>query len=234
MDYLDELKLEEYRNLQEEHRRNRSYIFDRPILILGVVSVVLQYFLGSTLSGFLAASVIFILTFNMWFIANRLRSDGRIVAYILLVHEGEYNSKWFGWESTLRIYRQWKKRHSKLKDANQLIAKKLEPENIPDANAFYPAIRLLHIFLVSLMVIISIVIWYTNQTALAAVQLATISAATCLFSYYVGWPLRPAKIRSNIEEYRAMLLCVFDEFYTEKTKITKNQTVLSAALPEAP
>jgi hypothetical protein len=98
MDYLEELKLQEYKELQEEHRRNRSYIFDRPILILGVVSVVLQYFLGSTLGGFLSAAVIFILTFNMWFIANRMRSDGRIVAYIHLVHESELKTKWFGWE----------------------------------------------------------------------------------------------------------------------------------------
>lgn len=41
----DEYRLEEYRSLLEEHKKNRSYIFERPVIVLGLVSAAMYYFL---------------------------------------------------------------------------------------------------------------------------------------------------------------------------------------------
>jgi hypothetical protein len=122
-------------------------------------------------------------------------------------------------KSALRKYREWQKKHLEKGDYQKLINEKLKVENIPDTIAFYPAIRILHIFLVGLMVVISLAVWYTNQTFLATVQIATILGAASIFSYYVGLPLRPAKIQASIEESRAKLLCVFDEYCPQKKLI---------------
>lgn len=94
----EQLKLEEYRSLQEEHRKNRGYIFGSPVLVLGIVAAGIEY---STKTGLenplISAILIFIICYSIWFLGNRLQSDARIVSYIHLVHEGEYQSNWMGW-----------------------------------------------------------------------------------------------------------------------------------------
>ena len=49
MSNIEGIRLEEYRSLLEEHRKNRSYIFERPILILGMLTVAMLYFYGSSI-----------------------------------------------------------------------------------------------------------------------------------------------------------------------------------------
>lgn len=153
MSDIEDIRLEEYRSLLEEHRKNRSYIFERPILILGIVAVAMQYFYESTIGQIVLACLIFILCFNLWFIGNRIRSDARIVAYIQLVHEGELRAEWLGWENTLRLYRTWMMRHNKTGDLETLRSKKLNPEAVPDRIVFYPAIWLLHFVLILSIVV---------------------------------------------------------------------------------
>ena len=98
MDARQELMMEEYRSLQEEHRRNRSLIFERPIAILGFVAVAIGFSYGSAIGLLVLAALVFVLYFNIWFINNRIESDARIVAYIQMVHESELRSKWVGWK----------------------------------------------------------------------------------------------------------------------------------------
>ena len=148
-DYED-IRLEEYSSLLEEHRKNRSYIFERPIIILGIIAVASQYFFESIIGQFVAAILIFVLCFNLWFIGHRIRSDARIVAYIQLVHEGELRSKYFGWENALRQYRIWIKNHKSNGDLEKLRLKYFDSEATQDRIVFYPAIWLLHCVIVFL------------------------------------------------------------------------------------
>lgn len=146
----DDIRLEEYSSLLEEHRKNRGYIFERPIIILGIIAVASQYFFESIIGHFVAAILIFVLCFNLWFIGHRIRSDARIVAYIQLVHEGELRSKYFGWENALRQYRIWIKNHKSNGDLEKLRLKYFDSEATQDRIVFYPAIWLLHCVIVFL------------------------------------------------------------------------------------
>lgn len=206
-----QIRIEEYRSLQEEHRRNRSYVFERPIIILGIVAIAMQYFYESTIGIFVLAFLIFLLCFNLWFTGNRLRSDARIIAYIQLIHEGELRTKWFGWENALREYRLWVTHHTKTGDLEQLLSKNLDPETIPTSSRFYPAIWLLHVILVLSIFIISLMKWFLPKTIQNILEVVPSLAATIVFIFYAFGSLRPTKLNTGIELERATWICVFEE-----------------------
>lgn len=92
----EKIKIEEYQYLREEHQKNRGYIFERPLLIISIVALATQFLIqysgllssyGQDPLALLASLVTFpiliaILYFNLSFIAERLKSDARLVAYI--------------------------------------------------------------------------------------------------------------------------------------------------------
>ena len=101
-----EVQLEEYRSLRAELAENRKLIFARPLLIVaGALGG--KFAAGDSVTGELYVPILLVaLFFNLWFMKNRLHSNGRIVAYLQLVHETrEY--LWIGWETALRRYRFW-------------------------------------------------------------------------------------------------------------------------------
>lgn len=212
MSDIEEIRIEEYRSLLEEHRRNRSYIFERPIIVLGLIAVAMQYVYGSPIGQFVLAALIFIVCFNLWFTGNRLQSDARIVAYIHLVHEGELRPKYFGWESALREYRRWTMVHTKHSDLEKLQKEKLDPEYIPDRLMFYPAIWLLHLGLVLLTFLVALMMWYSLKTVVSIVGLGVSLVATIIFVGYAFGPFRPPRLKASIELQRETWLCVFEEW----------------------
>ncbi len=224
MAYSDEIKLEEYRALQEEHRRNRSYIFGSPLLVLGAVAAGLEYS-GKKDSGesglFVLSVLIFVITFSLWFLRNRLKSDARIVSYIQLVHEGQLKAQWKGWESMLREYRIWIQKRNDAKDLATSRDKWIEQDAVPCALMFYPAIWTLYIILVlAVSALISIkAIPLFNQTQLISplwVALATALCAVIVFFSYASKSMRPGKLNAVYEEERATWLCVFDYVKNKK------------------
>lgn len=99
--------LEEYKFLRQELETNRKFVFERPLLIVGVTLTLAAALKGSMtgLSWFLPIPLLTVLLFNLWFTYNRLWSSSRIVAYIQLVHEGAKKLPWIGWENALHEFR---------------------------------------------------------------------------------------------------------------------------------
>jgi hypothetical protein len=211
MSDVENIKIEEYRSLLEEHRRNRSYIFERPIIVLGLIAIAIQYVYGSPIGQFVLVALIFILCFNLWFTGNRLLSDARIVAYIHLIHEGELKSKYFGWESALREYRKWNKIHTRLKDKDNLVKEKINPDYIPDKLMFYPAIWFFHFCIVLLILVITSLSWWDSKTAISSVGLGLSIIATLFFIAYAMGRFHPNRLKGSIEVQREIWLCVFEE-----------------------
>jgi|GEM_PF-2861872 len=221
MNYSEQLKLEEYRSLLEEHRKNRAYIFERPIIILGLAAIAIQYSYKLAIGQFVLAGLIFILCYNPWFTGNRLQSDARIIAYIQLLHEGKLKSRWIGWESSLREYRIWNEKHKKNGDLKTLKKQKLDKSAIPSRLMFYPAIWTLHFGIVSLAFIVTAIT--LKWSSLLSIDKVAGPIATCIataiFMYYAFIELYPSQLREKIELERATWLCVFEEFDKPK-KIT--------------
>lgn len=208
----DDIRLEEYSSLLEEHRKNRSYIFERPIIILGIIAVASQYFFESIIGQFVAASLIFVLCFNLWFIGHRIRSDARIVAYIQLVHEGELRSKYFGWENALRQYRIWIKNHKSNGDLEKLRLKYFDSEATQDRIVFYPAIWLLHCVIVFFILFVTLTEWFSSTTVMTSVGMSVIIVTIIIFLIYAFGSFNPKLLKDSIELERATWFCVFESF----------------------
>lgn len=214
----EQLKLEEYRSLQEEHRKNRGYIFGSPVLVLGIVAAGIEYSAKTGLDNpLIFAILIFIICYSIWFLGNRLRSDARIVSYIQLVHEGEYQSKWMGWESILREYRIWYHTHQEKGDFKTLQEEKLDKDAIPSALMFYPAIWLFYILLVLsivALVIFKIIDVLKLPAGLHSTHIVSAAAtviATGYFFYYAFGKLYPEHLNAVYERERANWLCILGE-----------------------
>ena len=220
MSDIEEIRLEEYRSLLGEHKKNRSYIFERPIIILGLVAVAMRYFYESPIGEFGLAGLIFILCFNLWFTGNRLQSDARIVAYIQLVHEGELRAEWFGWESALRQYRRWRTLHTETGDLEKLRLKTLDSKVIPSVLRFYPGIWMLHLVLVLLTFVVTLISGFPSKTVLESVGLGATLVAAIIFVIYAFGSLCPTRLKAGIELERAAWLCVFEESQIEKGSLT--------------
>lgn len=99
---------DEYKALREELKINRQFIFERPLLIVGVAFVAMLN-LGNQIgfAGISAGFFVFLFFYNLWFTANRIRSNARIVGYIQEILEGPFRKHWIGWERSLVFYRRW-------------------------------------------------------------------------------------------------------------------------------
>jgi L-asparagine transporter-like permease len=202
----DQMKLEEYRSLREEHMKNRNYMFERPIIILGLVAVALQFSYQHSFNYFILAVIIFILCFNLWFISNRLNSDSRIVAYIQLFHEGELKEKWIGWESALRQYREWRVENPK---AISKVSRKIKARGTPRSFQFYPAIWIFHLVLVVLTFSLSLMGLKTSRNIIDIIGVLVVFITVIIFFVY-AFKLHPNKFGDSIELERRLWEQVFD------------------------
>ena len=88
--------------LREELVANKKFVFERPLVIVGALFLADRVVAVGSLTIVLG---VLALTYNLWFTANRLRSNARIIAYLQLVHESAVPGRWVGWETALRLYR---------------------------------------------------------------------------------------------------------------------------------
>jgi hypothetical protein len=225
-DFKEKIKIEEYKCLREEHQKNRGHIFERPLLIISIVALATQFLIqysglhssyGQDSLALLASLATFpiliaILYFNLSFIAERLKSDARLVAYIQLFHEDKFANRWTGWETSLRRYRIW----MNSKNNNELeIQKKMEKSAIFHVGWFYPKIYYFHVFFVIVILLIwflvihRLLVAYSDNINVITFIVMLIVSLYLLHHYFI--PLRSSQLEDRIERERAIWLLVYNE-----------------------
>jgi hypothetical protein len=184
---------QEYDTLRDELSQSRKYVFERPLVIVGVGAALLtaerlQY--GAALPALLTG----LLLFNYWFTVNRLMSSARIVAYIQVVLEG--GTEWRGWETSLREYRIWIKDDPEVK--KQIVESELNQRAVPDALMYYPPIFLIHIAFVVLCLTVGFLLTINQPNATNVTATAVLVLLVGVFVRYC-WKWKPSKMRSLIE-----------------------------------
>lgn len=230
-----EIRIEEYKSLQGEHQKNRGYIFERPVLIIGVVTFAAQFLIQyqSTVNvlanlsengqGILTLPIIklimvlaliFILIFNLAFISERIKSDARIVAYIQLFHEGALVPYWVGWETSLIYYRRWMKKYSK--NMKEILKDKTDTNNVYHIGWFYPKIYIFHaIFIIGLSYLF--LIWFNEVYPINQYSVYFLIPIGLFITIYFIWSKTWNQWHNSnhndlVEVQRAIWICVFEKY----------------------
>lgn len=200
----------EYSSLRSEVIQSRQYVFERPLLIItaaGVAAVPLMNTPGILL---LPAMFVFILLVNLWFTVNRLQSISRIAAYIDVVLESDKLELWKGWERSLRQYRIWVNSHS-IQQRQQDIQPYIDQKAIPHALMFYLPTYQLHVTLVVILLIVSMLSLFSSFDSLSVLAFVATLATSAVFAWYAADKFRPAKLKGQIEQQRAIWLAVLEQ-----------------------
>lgn len=193
----DAIKVAEYESLRQEITQNKKYIFERPLLVIGVIGLAASQLEKNPIALLLPAMLVSMLWLNLWFTVNRIRSTARIVAYISLILESK-NERWIGWETALNKYRLWAKEHFNKFKENLEFSNNREAMKF-DATWSYHIILWLHVVAVLLGVFGSGVYAFKNPKALEIVlSILTVSISigfliTCLK------PFNPKKLSRLVE-----------------------------------
>lgn len=184
---------QEYDTLRDELNQSKKYVFERPLIIVGV-GVALLTAQGVQYGAALPALLTGLLLFNYWFTVNRLESAARIVAYIQVVLEGD--TVWRGWETSLREYRIWIKDDPKAK--KQIVENEMNQKAVPDALMYYTPIYQIHIAFVVVCLIAGFLLTIKQPSAInLAASVVLVLLAGAFFRYC--WKWKPSKMRSLIE-----------------------------------
>lgn len=191
-----EIRSEEYRSLNEEHKKNREYIFERPLLIATFIAGLAQYIINIEPKATQTTQVMKIITLlflsyllynNLAFTAKKLRSDARIVAYIQVYHEN-CSGHWIGWETSLRNYRHWVK--SKGEGLKCWLKENVKEDFVYSKDWFYIQIYKFHAFFIFYLVIMCGVIAYNmilvEYNMILVESIKTIEDFIIIISIYVG------------------------------------------------
>ena len=184
---------QEYETLRKELDQSKKYVFERPLVIVGVGVVLMTSNIGQ-FGAVLPALLSGLLLFNYWFTVNRLLSAARIVAYIQVVLEGD--TVWRGWETSLREYRIWINDDPKSK--KKIVDSALDHKAVPDALMYYPPIYQIHIILFVLCLVAGIVIMLNQSNKINIAATAVLVFIAIVFARYC-WRWKPGKMRSLIE-----------------------------------
>lgn len=141
----------EYQALRDELANNKKFVFGRPLIIIGAAYGALWATeVPPMFSGAIEATLVILLTFNLWFTSNRLRGGARIIGYLRVVHESGSLHNWIGWETALARYRDWCLHNPKTVAE---IRRKHRERDKYDRMGFYTPIYYLHILLSFIAVI---------------------------------------------------------------------------------
>jgi hypothetical protein len=197
--------VQEYATLREELQQAKRYVFERPILIVGLAVAGLNA-LGGEYVPLLTFLLAALLLFNFWFTVNRLFSAARIVAYIQLeLEEGAYG-QWAGWETCLRFYRKWLKQNAG--GVSKIIESDMDQGAVPDALMYYPPIFQIHLGLVCLATIGAVVSTVLRPAGLSVAGMVATVSLLVVFCFYCS-RYKPARMRVLIERNRAIWKHVF-------------------------
>lgn len=148
---FEKIRSQEYEVLREELTINRQFVFERPLLIVGVSLAALAS--ADKDSVFIEGLILFfllLLFFNLWFTFNRLSSNARILGYLRVVHESSESALRPGWENALSLHRTWLATHS-----NDLrsIESRCGALTMHDANRFYGGLFWFHLIMGGLAIV---------------------------------------------------------------------------------
>ena len=208
-------KAEEHRKLLEEMGQNRKFVFERPLLIIGVGLAAFANLADKTGLELVSIPFLGILLFNLWFTFNRLQSNARIIAYIHLVHDKGGELKWIGWESALRKYRDTIRRFKKEFEQFEYDRTNKKELGKYDNTGFYKPIFAFHIFLAFIVVMIPLsqpsmtAALFSPGPQLLDVIFASVHIAGFLGFVWISYLFRPIKIKRSIEMKRVIWQCTF-------------------------
>lgn len=142
---FERIRFQEYEVLREELKINRQFVFERPLLIVGVSFAALASVSkeSAVLQG-LTLFFLLLLFFNLWFTFNRLSSNSRILGYLRVVHESTEGVLRPGWENALSLQRAWLAANV---EEHRKIEKKCSDLKMHDANRFYGGLFLFHLLM---------------------------------------------------------------------------------------
>jgi len=197
---------DEYQTLRDEILQSKKYVFERPLLIITVALASINFIEKPYIACF-PPIAIGLLTFNLWFTVNRMKSIARIVAYIQLELEERRWQPWLGWETCLRYYRKWSKQDQSKQDQSP----------VPDTIGYYYTIFIMHVcavlilFIFSLLEILNKFSWYTF-----IFFVFTVIACIVFFCFAFNWS--PKKCLGMLEEERFRWRCIFEELEAKGIK----------------
>lgn len=195
---FEALRSQEYGILREELKINRQFVFERPLLIVGVSFATVANLEGALLLQGASLFFLLLLFYNLWFTFNRLSSNSRILGYLRVAHESSEPRKRPGWESALSLHRKWLAENP---ERYREIIAHCKDLKIHDTNRFFQGIFWFHIMMVGgLAVVLAL-----NSLASTTAGLPTVGlSAITLVVYFTGIVLSvtrwsPYKIRNPIE-----------------------------------
>lgn len=205
-----EIRSEEYRSLNEEHKKNREYIFERPLLIATLIAGLAQYIINIEPEATQTTQVMKIITllflsyllyYNIAFTVKKLRSDARIIAYIQVYHEN-CSEHWIGWETSLRNYRHWMKDNEK--DLDNLLKNYVQKEYVHAKDWFYIQIYRFHAIFIFYLLVMCGAIAYNmiSVESIKPIEAFIIIPIYAGFFYYTykNNSLHPSKFETLIED----------------------------------
>lgn len=242
------IRIEEYKFLQGEHQKNRGYIFERPVLIISVVTFAAQFLIqyqnpsnvsvnlsehgqgiltSPLMKPIMILALVFILIFNLAFISERIKSDSRIVAYIQLFHEGGLVPYWLGWETSLRYHRRWMNTYSK--NLTEKLEDKIDINSVHHIGWFYPKIYLFHaIFIIGLLYVF--LIWCVDIYHIDQYSVSSLFfIGLCIATYFVWsnpWnPWHNSHHTNLVEVQRAIWVDLFEEYMKKERFIQLKESI---------
>ncbi len=197
---------DEYRVLREELKINRRFVFERPLLIVGVSFVAMfNISFERAAVGIPESFFIVILFYNLWFTSNRLRSSARILGYLQIYHEGARRGEWKGWERSLSEYRSWclmTNEQAKAKPGiacEESIKKSHRGEPQYDNPRFYAPIFGFHIIIAAFAAAKGAVPWIAGASG-EALYFSVYSVVVFVFAAGLAlWRWLPRKLKNLIE-----------------------------------
>jgi hypothetical protein len=211
----NDIRTAEYESLRQEVLQNKRFVFERPLAIIAAAGLAALQLSASPSMLALPPLVILVLCVNLWFTANRIWSNARIVGYIAVALEPGSGYTWMGWENALRLHRKWTKTHSP-EQRQKRIKPHLAFDTMPDSMMFYPMLLGLHVVpVVFAFTALLLTITWNHPIAESVMLVATILSASCFVALCLG-PHRPHKMTHLIEEQRATWLAVFAESKANK------------------
>jgi hypothetical protein len=191
---FEKIRCQEYDILREELNINRQFVFERPLLIVGVSFAALAGVSKESallLQGLILFSLL-LLFFNLWFTFNRLNSNARILGYLRVVHESTENVLRPGWESALSLQRTWLATKAQVYKSIEESCRGLK---MHDANRFYVGLFLFHLLMGGLALVLGLLSLSTLGTPYSGLLLEVAAVAVYVVGIIVAlksWnPYRP-------------------------------------------
>ena len=186
----------EYNFLRKELETNKKFVFERPLLIIGIGMAVLGTMYDVKVIFLAPIPFLALLYFNLWFTENRLKSSARIVAYLQLVHETKELIT-SGWESSLREYR-------KTKDSKDAEPKAEGYDDYDDLKFYSPIFHFhvwLGVFVAASMNFGALVSNWKSLNGLL-ISLFMVNIASIIAYAVASFKFQPKEFHSEIERAR--------------------------------